>query len=517
MGMIVMSTILRWHSGRLAAGAALFGGLAALALPPLHVVPLLWLAVPGLLVLLGAQRPGWGAFKVGFWFGFGHHALGLYWITEAILIESARYWWLVPLAVPALAAIMAVFIATACTIARWFPAGWPRIVALVGTWGLTELARQFVATGFPWNPWGSVWAVPGAVGDVMLQPAAWVGVHGLTLLTVALATTPLLGRRAVVGGFAVLALWAGLGGWRLRQEVPAMPGLTVVLVQGTVPQGQKWDRGLMAAIFDRYLVLTRGALADTVGRAVVIWPETASPYLLDRDPAARAMIAEASRRSDGVVVPGLIGTVRFDAERRPLNSLVALVGAGSPIAIYDKSHLVPFGEYQPRWIPLPLEFGPGGFVPGPGPRTLRVPGLPAFSPLICYEVIFPGSVVDEADRPQWMVTVTNDAWFGNSAGPRQHLAAARMRAVEEGLPIMRAANTGISGGYDAFGRELGRIGMGVTGTLSIGLPGALPTTVFGRFGLSVPAGLSLALLVVGVWGARASWSLVSRDRHPCVS
>jgi apolipoprotein N-acyltransferase len=516
MGMM-MSAVPRRCGWRLAANAAGLGCLAAAALPPMHLVPLLWIAVPGLLILLQVERSGWGAFKIGFWFGFGHHILGLYWITEAILIESARYWWLVPLAVPALAAVMAVFIATACMIARWFPTGWPRIVAFVGAWGITELARQFIATGFPWNPWGSVWAVPGAVGDVMLQPAAWVGVHGLTLLTLILAAIPLFGQRAIIGGLAVLAIWVAFGGWRLGRQVPDPPNLTVVLVQGNVPQGQKWDRHLMAAIFERYLTLTRNALSGTVGPVVVIWPETASPYLLDRDQVARAMFAEASLRVDGVAVPGLIGTVRFDLDRRPLNSLVVLQGAGPPVAIYDKSHLVPFGEYQPRWSPLPIEFGPGGFVPGPGPRTLRVVGLPAFSPSICYEVIFPGFVVDQSDRPQWMVTITNDAWFGNSAGPRQHLAAARMRAVEEGLPIMRAANTGITGGYDAFGRELGRIGMRETGTLSLALPGALPITPFGRFGLLIPVGSSLALLVAGLWGAITTRRLAFRDERRCVS
>jgi apolipoprotein N-acyltransferase len=197
----------------------------------------------------------------------------------------------------------------------------------------------------------------------------------------------------------------------------------------------------------------------------------------------------------------LLGAVRFDAERRPYNSLMALVDDGPPVAIYDKWHLVPFGEYQPAWLPLPVEFGPSGFAPGPGPRTLHVPGLPPFAALICYEVIFPGLVVDGADRPAWMVTVTNDAWFGNSTGPRQHLAAARLRAVEEGLPILRAANTGISAGYDAFGRELGRIGMNTTATLTLALPGALPATVFARVGLWGPAGLALVLLGVG-WRGR---------------
>ena len=476
-----------------------WGALAALALPPVHAIPVLWLVVPVLLGLVGAQPGRWGAFRVGFWFGFGHHLVGLYWITEAILIEAARYWWLVPLAVPALSAVMAVFIAGACAVARWLPAGWARVAGLVGAWGVAELARQFVATGFPWNPWGSVWAVPGVVGDVMLQPAAFVGVHGLTLATLALAATPALGRRAVAGGLVVLVAWAGFGVWRLGGEAGAAPGVSVVLVQGNVEQGQKWDRGLMAAIFERYLTLTQGAVGAVQGNAVVVWPETASPYLLDRDATARAMIAQAGQRGDGGV-PALIGSVRFDEARRPYNSLVALDGAGVPVAIYDKWHLVPFGEYQPKWLPLPVEFGPSGFAAGPGPRTLRVPGVPPVGPLICYEVIFSGVVVDRADRPAWLVTVTNDAWFGNSTGPRQHLAAARLRAVEEGLPIMRAANTGISAGYDAFGRELGRIGMGVSGTLVLALPGALGPTIFARFGLLMPVGLTVLALGLGGWG-----------------
>ena len=494
-----------------------WGVVSALALPPVHLVPVLWLAVPALLRAVGAQSRWRGAWAAGFAFGFGHHVAGLYWVTEAILHEAARYWWLVPLAVPALAAGMALFIAAAVLLAWRLPAGWPRVAGLVGAWGVMELARQFVLTGFPWNPWGSVWAVPGLAGDVMLQPAAWIGVHGLTLLTVALAATPLLGRRAVAGGVAVLAVWAGLGAWRLGQPAGPAPGLTVLLVQGNVEQGQKWDRGLMAAIFDRYLALTREAVAASAGPAVVVWPETASPYLLDRDDGAWAMIAAASRRADGAAVPSLIGTVRFDAARRPYNSLVALAGAGPPVATYDKWHLVPFGEYQPRWLPLPVEFGPSGFQPGSGPATLRVPGLPPVAPLICYEAIFPGIVLDRADRPDWLVTVTNDAWFGNSSGPRQHLAAARLRAVEEGLPIMRAANTGISAGYDAFGRELGRIGMNRTGTLALPLPGRLPPTLFARWGLAVPAALALLALGIAFWGARMSRKCDQGDTSTRVS
>ena len=198
-----------------------------------------------------------------------------------------------------------------------------------------------------------------------------------------------------------------------------------------------------------------------------------------------------------------MGSVRFDEQRRPRNSLFALLSDGAIGGVYDKWHLVPFGEYIPDWLPLPLMVLPGeGFAMGPGPRTLHVPGLPPFGALICYEAIFSGEIVDPAERPAWLVNVTNDAWFGNSSGPRQHLAAARMRAVEEGLPLMRAANTGISAGFDARGHELGRIGMRTSGVLTLRLPPALPPTLFSRFGLWLPGGLSLVALGFGIMARR---------------
>ena len=234
-----------------------------------------------------------------------------------------------------------------------------------------------------------------------------------------------------------------------------------MLAQGNVAEGQKWDRALALAIFRRYLDLTRqgveeaGAAQAPAGATkpaiVVVWPESASQFLLQADPAARAAIMEASRPA----VAALIGSVRFTSGGypsgpgdRPRNSLIAIGRDAAVTGLYDKWHLVPFGEYQPSWAPLPVQIVPGGgFAAGPGPATLHLPGLPATGPLICYEAIFPGQVIDRADRPAWIVNITNDAWFGNSTGPRQHLAAARMRAVEEGLPLMRAANTGISAGF----------------------------------------------------------------------
>jgi apolipoprotein N-acyltransferase len=492
--------------------ALLAGGLAALALPPLAILPALLVSFPVLLVLVNACGRGIAAARRGWWFGFGYHLVGLYWITEAILFEAARFWWLVPLAVPALAAVLAVFIAVPVWVA-WFAArsrlpigpgelvriqsGPAQVMTLAGGWVLGDLARQFFATGFPWNPLGSVWAVSGRVGDVMLQPASLVSVHGLTLATVVLACAPVLRRRGQAICVAVFAGWIGFGLNRMAAPSPPDQPLHIVLVQGNVPQGQKWDPAMRNDVFDRYLHLTDdGVRASGPARSVVVWPETASPFLMD----TTALQAIAAASHDQTV---LAGAVRFDEDDRPRNTLFAVTGAGSVAAMYDKWHLVPFGEYQPSWAQVGIQLVPGGgFAPGPGPRTLRIPGVPPIGPLICYEAIFPGQVVDEADRPDWMVNVTNDAWFGTSAGPRQHLAAARLRAVEEGLPLMRAANTGISAAFDAKGHELTRLGMELTGFRTVTLPGPLPRTVFAQLGLVLPAGLALCSLIGGMLASR---------------
>jgi apolipoprotein N-acyltransferase len=469
------------------------GAFAALAFPPICALPVLLVAFPALMTQIDAAPGPAVAARRGWWFGFGMHLVGLYWVTEAILVEAARYWWFVPIAVPALAATLAAFIAAAAGVARIARAGWPRALALAGAWVLADMARQFIGTGFPWNLLGSVWEFPGWLGDVFIQPAALVSVHGLSLVTVLLALTPVLGWRWRTAGALLLAAWAAFGIVRLHQPLPPAPPLTVVLVQGNVQEGQKWDRALLSSIFQRYLRLTADAVTSAgKGPVVVVWPETASPYLLGQDALARHYISEAAQGA-----PALVGALRFDAAGKLRNTLFALTGSGAIASFYDKWHLVPFGEYQPAWFPAAIQIVPGGGLSrGSGPLTLHVPGLPPVGPLICYEAIFPGQVVDEADRPDWMVNITNDAWFGDSTGPRQHLAAARMRAVEEGLPLLRAANTGITAAFDARGHELARIARAVPGTLTVALPPPLPATPFARFGLPIP--LMFAAIVLGV-------------------
>ena len=272
-----------------------------------------------------------------------------------------------------------------------------------------------------------------------------------------------------------------------------------VLVQGNVAQGQKWDRAAALATFQRYLNLTRQGVAAAGGTpSVVIWPETSSVFLLQSDLPAREAIDLAARPARAAIVGSLTftaGKPSADPDNLPRNSLVAMTADAAIAGIYDKWHLVPFGEYAPSWVPFAIQVVPGQFAFGRGPATLHVPGVPPFGAMICYEAIFPAEVVDQADRPDWLVNITNDAWFGNSTGPRQHLAAARLRAVEEGLPLMRAANTGISAGFDSQGRELGRLPLNVAGVIALPLPGKRPPTSFSRWGLVMPGLLSLAGVV----------------------
>ncbi len=328
-----------------------FGALAAAALPPMFALPVLLISVPALLVLVGATPNASVAARRGWWFSFGNNLIGLYWITEAILVEAARYWWCVPLAVPALAATLALSVAFAAGMARLAAPGWPRLLTLAGAWVLGDLARQFIGTGFPWNLWGSVWEFPGALGDVLMQPAALVSIHGVTFATVLLAGLPLLGWRWRAGGLVLLAAWAGFGLFRLAPGLPPGPGIKAVLVQGDIQEGQKWSPALALAIFREHLELTRQGVAEAgAGRKIVIWPETAAPYLIGRDADARAAIVQATGGA-----PALVGAVRFDAGGKPRNSLFALDGDGAIAAVYDKWHLVPFGEYQPDWFPLPIQ------------------------------------------------------------------------------------------------------------------------------------------------------------------
>jgi apolipoprotein N-acyltransferase len=482
--------------------ALLLGAATTLALPPVHALPVLLLVFPAFLGLL-ARAQGWR--QAAWWgalFGFGHQVTGLYWITHSLFTDIGRWFWLVPIAAPGIALPLALFSVLPALAAWKAPAGWRRVLAFAGAWVLAELLRGVMFTGFPWNLLGTAWAFHA----LPLQPAALLGVHGLSLLTALLAALPMLGwRRAAPVLAAGLALWMAGSAWRLRQATPADLATQLVLVQGNVAQEVKWAEEQRVPIFLRYVALTREAsqtaAAANPGQTVIaIWPETASPFLLAQDREAQRLAAEALPEN-GVLLAGTVRAAWDESGqlREIWNSLVSLDSAGRLGPIYDKAHLVPFGEYMPLGGLLPIRVVTGGrdFSSGPGRVALRIGELPPVNPLICYEVIFPGRMVG-AERPGWLLNITNDAWFGTSAGPFQHLAAARLRAVEEGLPMVRAAQTGISAVFGPRGEERARLGLGETGTVTSSLPAALPATVFSLIGVWGAAGLAISFLGLGI-------------------
>ncbi len=495
---------------RRAAAAAFLGMAATAALPPLHVLPLLVVAFTGLVWLIDASPSRRSAFAAGWWFGLGHFVTGLYWFAYALLTDPERFAWLIGPAIGGLSAILAVFPALAAWAAWQCPPGPRRVFGLALAWTAAEWLRGRIFTGFPWNLIGSSWTV----SDAMIQFAALAGLYGLSLLTVLAAAMPATladgpPRRWRATGLAaalVACVWAG-GAVRLAvAEGGNVEGVTLGLVQPNIAQHHKWLPERREALFARHLRLTASDGFDRVTH--VIWPETAIPYAIANDGPRRRLVASVTPQG-GVVISGAIRTTTPPTSPPQVwNSLHAIDAQGRVIGTYDKFHLVPFGEYVPfrRVFPFisKITFGQVDFSAGPGPRTLRLPGLPPVSPLICYEAIFPHQVVDRNDRPQWLLNITNDAWFGLSAGPYQHFASARMRAVEQGLPLVRVANTGISGVIDPYGRVTARLDLARTGVLDVALPAALAgLTPYARWGDWLLLGLlATGGLILAWWSFR---------------
>lgn len=486
--------------------ALLAGALCALGFAPIASIagPV---AGSALAILLLAAQPRRRAFALGLAYGFAQAALGLTWIAHAFTFQAAMPAFFGWLAVLLLALYLGLYPALAALVARRLS---QRIVPLAllfaGLFTITEMLRGLLLTGFAWNPLGVAWLQLAGVA----QLAAIIGANGLSALAI-LAGGSLAalvgaraepGRRALVFVFPLL-LGLGLAVPRIQQPLPPAPGPTLLLVQTGVGIDEKYaddgaEESLAAAV-----IATRRALATGAPPAAVIWPEAAVPWPFSESPGLAPALVRGFAPATLLLTGGVELVHGADGQVvAATNSLFAIDAKGVIRARYDKAHLVPGGEYLPlRAIAEPLGLArlvPGSldFRPGPGPRTLHLPGLPAVGPDICYEIIFPGAVVARADRPAFILTISNDGWFGPS-GPPQHFAQARLRAIEEGLPVMRDTPTGISGVIDARGGIVATLPRGKAATARIALPAALPPTPFARIGLLAPLGFALLLLAMG--------------------
>lgn len=510
-----MTILAEWVAGlagwRRYLASFLLGALAALALPPFYLLPLLIVGFTGLLWLLDRPTGRWRRGATVWFFAWGHFILGLYWIGEAFFVDAEKFAALVPFPVLGLPAALALFPAIVIAFVPFERLKAPgQALALALAWTLSEWLRGHLFTGFPWNLLGYVWSF----SDAMSQAFAYVGVYGMSLATVFAAALPaLLGRKtggskagglawlgATAAGLIVIAL---LGTLRLSGlAVGDVPGVRLRIVQGDSAQKGETTPAMRLARLERYLQLSE--LPGARGITTWIWPESAISFPIDYSRPAldrvEAMLAASPAPKDH---PHLLlsGSFRVEGLGTPgvkVWDSLEVFGVSGILTHYDKRHLVPFGEYLPmRWLLSriglsKLTEGTIDFSRGTTPTVLDLPGLPRVRPLICYEDIFADEVVGKDGRPGWLVNVTNDAWFGRSSGPYQDFAAARARAIEQGVPLVRAANTGISAVIGPRGEVRDELGLGKSGVIDAPLPKALAKPpLYARFGDLVPLILAL--------------------------
>lgn len=518
---LVASLLLLDGARRLAVAAA-FGALAALTLPPIGLLPAAIVGFCGLVLLMDGLGPSSGgrarlfsAFGIGWAFGFGWFVAGLWWIGAAFLVEAERFALLMPLAVAGLPAGLALFTGAGLVIARLLWSEGPgRLAALGVGLGLSELARGTLFTGFPWNAFG--YAVAGS--DIGMQAAALVGLPGLNVLAPALLAAPVLfldpaGRARLIGLSAAALTALGIAGYGLLRLATApegdVPDVRLRIVQPAITQAERLDRSRHGEIVDRLFALTAKAPAGPADATqIVVWPESTFPFLISHEPTILPRIADALVRGQLLIVGAARGERTSPTEARVFNALYVFDEAARLVDRYDKVHLVPFGEYLPFEDVLSavgLEaLTRRGYTAGTVRRTIALPGAPSFVPLICYETIFPGAVLGEGERPGFIVNLSDDSWFGNTSGPRQHLLQARVRAVEEGLPLIRGTTTGISAVIDSRGRVRADLPLGAMDVIDSGLPPAEAPPPFARFGGLVSHLPGVLLLLIALAARRGS-------------
>ncbi|MCU0910288.1 MAG: apolipoprotein N-acyltransferase [Rhodobacteraceae bacterium] len=472
---------------------------------PLGWAPVAFAALAVLIGLGARAATARAAALVGWSGGAGYFAGGLFWIVEPFFVDPVRHGWMAPFALVLLPGGLALFWAAAFAAGHRGAVGLGRTLPIAVALAAVEMSRAWVLTGFPWALVGYMW-----IGWPPAQAAALIGPHGLTLATTIAAALAALavgsGRARLAGPVAAAVLFGG--GWTWGAAMLARPGppdttVTLRLVQPNAEQSLKWDPERAQEFLMRLMTATASA-SDGPLPDVTIWPETAVPYLLndsdtilgqiDAITGGRTVVFGVPRREDG----------------RYYNSLAVTAPGGTLAQVYDKHHLVPFGEYVPFGEVLgrlgiegmAASHG-GGFSAGPGPVALDLGAAGRALPLICYEMIFPQHL-RLAERPDWVVQITNDAWFGEVSGPYQHLAQARLRAIEQGLPVVRVANTGVSAVIDARGRVRAELPLGTQGFLDAALPAAVSATPYARTGdwPVLAALVLLALLFAGPWRAK---------------
>lgn len=454
----------------------------ALAFAPFYAWPILVVSLPVFFLLLVSANHWRIAALRGFFFGYGHAIGGTWWIANALLVDAEKFGWLFPFSVLGLSAVMAlwfvVFALFFCVLRS--TSAFMRYASFVVLWVVVEYLRSIGMFGFPWNLAGYI-----ALASLpVAQMASVIGTFGLSLLVIAVGLSPMLllhcRPRVLLLPLAFIALLYGYGTLRMPPAT-ALTETKLRVVQPNIPQSLKWSREGAQASLKAHAELT---LTPGITPNVVIWPETAVPFHL-YDGNIWVYRLSKLLPPKAVLITGAVRAAHDEEDPRIWNSLIVIDARSNWRAQYDKHQLVPFGEFMPLRHVLPLEKITAGnvdFSRGAGPQTIAVDALPPFSPLVCYEAIFPWLATDASKRPNWMVNVTNDAWYGDSPGPYQHFEMVRMRAIEQGVPMVRVANTGISAVIDPYGRVVSQLALNTRGIIDSSLPAALGSTTYAHYG-----------------------------------
>jgi apolipoprotein N-acyltransferase len=482
----------------------LSGVVCSFALLPYGLWPLFYLGFSVFFLTLSGVKTKKISFFYGWLFGLGYFLFGLNWIGNALLVEGNEFWWVWPLAVIALPIALAIFTGLSSFMAFMLnkKRKAPLFISLCLMLALTEYARGHLFTGFPWNLFGYIWSDTLTIA----QSTSLIGPYGLTFITLLWAIIPITlitgtnenKKTFVVSCLSILGLML-YGRVQLSTPITFHANFQVQIVQPNIKQSEKWKLDKLGINFNQLTTLSTPQERAEYIPTAIIWPETALAPNMMNSPAVQERINSilTKHAKGSTLLTGALAA-KFDISNHVqyFNNITAIKENTSPLQIYAKSHLVPFGEYIPfaDYIPIKTITQFNGFAHGKGAQKITISDTPSFSPMICYEVIFPSKIVNKEHRPDWLLNVTNDGWYGKSAGPYQHFAQSRFRSIEQGLPLVRSANTGISGIIDPFGRVIASQDLMEQGLIVSKLPNPRPPTFYSKHGNSIFLILMLSLL-----------------------
>ncbi len=482
--------------------ACLLGALSALAFPPVYAFPLFILSLCLALKITDNVKNMKQSFLIGYCFGISYFIVGLYWICNALLVDFLTFGWLYPISLLAIGGFFGLFMIPPFLI--WYvlrkEKNWVKIFSFASVWVLLEILRSFILTGFPWNLLGTIFAFH----EVLIQTASIWGTYGLSLIALVITGCFYIffesdKKSSIIVLCVILSFIITFGLLRINKYETVDSNVKIRLVQPSIPQSMKWDRNELENNFKQYIDLSAEDGLDTVD--FVVWGETALPFDVEYSLKYREMIKNAIPQN-GYLITGLVRFDITDGIYKPYNSMYVLDKNVNIKAFYDKNHLVPFGEYVPfrKYLPdwvQPIASNVSDFMQGEKYKNVTIENYPVFAALICYEIIFPDEVINRNNKPNWLVVLTNDGWYGKSSGPYQHLVSAQMRSIEEGITIVRSANSGISAIIYPTGKIMKQVDLGKKGYMDVYLPEqATLKTLYSKFGKYILLYTILVMLVL---------------------